>query len=487
MRKPFLFYCLFTLLLLSTACDPHGWQDDPELATKLQNRIEQGLTSSLQFEEDSLETFTLEERMAHYKVPGLSIAVVKNGALLWAKGYGIADTETKSLVDEETLFQAGSISKPIAALAALKLVEEGKMGLDSDINTHLNSWKVPENKFTQQEKVTLRRLLTHTAGMTVHGFPGYAQSDAFPNDIEVLNGTGNTGAIFVDTVPGTINRYSGGGYTVMERAVEDQSGQDFSTYLNKEVLQPLGMNRSTYEQPLGEEWTNISAAYDGQGNRYAGGWHNYPEQAAAGLWTTPSDLAKYVIAVQETMQGNTNPVLSQEMVGQMLTPDPLGHGLGPGVRNAGDSLMFGHGGKNAGFTNNMNAWAYRGEGIIVMTSADRGRGLIQEIERAASEVMAWELSPARIERAIELPAEELAKRVGIYEWKARNFKVEVLLEQQELVIVDISNGVRYPTRALDELRVIDIIDGDVMTFEKNPDGSIAGFVQSGRYDFEKID
>ena len=480
-------YLVFTLLLFTTACDPHGWQDDPQLDLKVKEQIEQGLTLNLQFEGEPVDTFTLEERMAHYNVPGLSIAVVKNGELLFAKGYGIANKETNTMVDEQTLFQAGSISKPVAALAALKLVEEGKMGLDTDINDHLTSWEVPESRFLENEKVTIRRLLTHTAGMTVHGFPGYAQTDTFPSDVEVLNGQGNTGAIFVDTIPGVINRYSGGGYTVMERAVEDQSGMDFADYMAEHILGPLGMTRSTYEQPIGAQWTNISAAFDGAGNQYPGAWHNYPEQAAAGLWTTPIDLAKYMIAIQNTMVGNSNPVLSRDMVEKMLTKDPLGHGLGPAVRYSGDSLMFGHGGKNAGFTNNMSAWAYRGEGMIVMTSADRGSGLIREIERAVSEVMEWNLSPARVEKAIALSDAEMSGRAGIYEWKARNFKVEIKVEEGQMVLIDLSNGARYPVRALDELRVIDTVDGDVLSFEKNADGSIAGFVQSGRYRFEKLD
>lgn len=488
MKKSFIFYFVFGLLLLTSACDPQGWQEDPELGAKLETKIEQGLTLSLQFEGDSVEEFTLEERMAHYNVPGLSIAVVKNGAVLWAKGYGIADTKTNSSVDDQTLFQAGSISKPVAALAALKLVDEGKLDLDTDINQYLTSWKIPESKFTQTEKVTLRRLLTHTAGMTVHGFPGYAQTDTFPNDIAVLNGNGNTGAIFVDTFPGVINRYSGGGYTVMERAVEDLSGQDFTTYLKNNVLDPLGMSRSTYQQPLGKDWTNISAAYNGQGERYSGGWHNYPEQAAAGLWTTPLDLAKYMIAIQETMNGNSHPILSQDMVKKMLTQDSKGQqGLGPAVRYQGDSLMFGHGGKNAGFTNDMRAWAYRGDGIVVMTSADRGGALIREIERAASEAMGWNISRARVERAVELPMEEMTKRVGIYEWKARDFKIELLLKDGQMVIVDISNGMEYPLRALDENRVIDTVDGDVFSVEKNPDGSVAAIIQGGRFRFEKIE
>ncbi len=214
--------------------------------------VEQGLLPAIQVKGTPPKQYALMERMEHYKVPGLSIAVVKNGKIDWAKGYGIANSETGEEVNKNTLFQAGSISKPLAALAALKLVEEGKISLDEEVNSYLQGWKVPENKFTQKEKVTLRRLLTHTAGLTVPGFPGYQQSDSFPSIETVLAGKGHTPAVLADTLPGSIWRYSGGGYTVMEKLVEDVSGQPFEEYMAKYILEPIGMKKSTFEQPLPE-------------------------------------------------------------------------------------------------------------------------------------------------------------------------------------------------------------------------------------------
>ena len=368
MKKFHLIIILFLTLFGNAAC---GQNYTPDILNEIRT-VENGLIPGILVKGEPEKRYTLTERMAFYNVPGLSIAVIRDGKIRWAKGYGIANTRTGKAVDVNTIFQAGSISKPLAALGALLLVQEGKVDLDTDVNTYLKTWKVPENEFTKTEKVTLRRLLTHSAGMTVHGFPGYSYLDKFPDIETVLNGKGNTPAIFVDVVPGTIWRYSGGGYTVMEKMVEDMTGMPLEKYLAKKVLRPLGMKNSTYEQPLPKKRSKqASAAYHGDGKIVEGLWHNYPEQAAAGLWTTPSDLARYCIEIQEALAGKSHKVLNQETVGKMLTKHLSNWGLGPSLRWDADSLIFQHGGKNEGFTNNMMAFARRGDGLIVMTSADR--------------------------------------------------------------------------------------------------------------------
>lgn len=327
--------------------------------------IENGLIPAIQMKGEPLKTYNILERMKLHKVPGLSMALVEGGEIKWAKGYGIANETSGLKVDENTIFQAGSISKPVAALAALKLAEEGKLDLDQDVNVYLKDWQVPDNEYTKEEKVTLRRLLTHTAGMTVHGFPGYMQSDTFPTIIQVLNGEGNTAKIVVNTLPGSNWRYSGGGYTVMEKVVEDVSGLPLEVYVKENILQVIGMDHSSYEQPLGEDaCANASAAYDHQGKIIEGLWHNYPEQAAAGLWTTPGDLARYCIEIQEILKGKENAVLSRESVEGMLTKHKSDWGLGPSLKWAEDSF------------------ANRGEALIVMTNADNGNKLIGEIMNA---------------------------------------------------------------------------------------------------------
>ncbi|MFC2126563.1 serine hydrolase domain-containing protein [Bacteroidota bacterium] len=349
------------------------------------SRTENSLERTIIVEGELQENFSISERMKYYNVPGLSIAIVKDGKIHSAKVYGVANTDNGTKVETNTIFQAGSISKPLAALAVLKLFENNEVGLDVDVNYYLTHWKVPENEFTKKEKVTLRRLLTHTAGMNVDGFPGYRQTDDFPSIEQVLKGDGNTPKIEVDTVPGTIWRYSGGGYTVMEKVVEDVSGMPFEEYMDQNILKPLGMENSTYQQPLPPNYHGIaSAAYDNRGELIEGLWHNYPEHAAAGLWTTPTDLAKYCIEIQEILAGKPEGFLSKETVEMMLTKHKNDWGLGLSLMWGGDSLRFQHGGKNAGFTNNIIAYAHRGDAIIIMTNADNGGRLIGEILKSLS-------------------------------------------------------------------------------------------------------
>lgn len=231
---------------------------------------------------------TLVQRLADLHVPGVSVAVVHNGLIEWAQGFGVAQLGAKP-VDIDTLFQAGSISKPVAAMAALHLVQEGKLTLDSDVNTFLTTWKVPPSPAAPNAKVTLRELLTHTAGFTVHGFPGYSVNAAVPTVVQVLNGEkpANTPAIRLESIPGSKWNYSGGGYTVMQQLLLDVSQEPFPTLLHDAVLAPIGMTHSTYQQPLPSSLQSHAATpYSGDGQPVKGGAHTYPEMAAAGLWTT---------------------------------------------------------------------------------------------------------------------------------------------------------------------------------------------------------
>ncbi len=453
--------------------------------------VENGLLKAVVVKGDSVARMSIEDRMKYHKVPGVSIAVVRDGKLRWAKGYGFADTNDSTRVDENTLFQAGSISKPLAALAALKLVDEGKADLDADVNTYLKGWKVENNRFTETEKVTLRRLLTHTAGTTVHGFPGYSQTDSFPSDDDVLSGRGNTPAVMVDTIPGSIWRYSGGGYTVMEKVVEDISGMPFENYMEEHILRPLGMKNSTCEQPLSEKYhRKASAAYDAQGTIIEGLWHNYPEQAAAGLWTTPSDLAKYYIGVYDVMTDKTESVLSKETVGLMLTKDKNNWGLGPALSGEGDSLRFQHGGKNAGFTNYMTGFARRGDAVIVMTNADNGGKLTDEILRSVSDYYEWGIAEPRLVELESSDAHNMEPLLGRYVLDEQipgigNYYLEFVKEGEKLIVIDSIAGERVEMGVLDSLHFIDLESGEEMIFSLSNDTT--AFMWGNRFRFIKVE
>jgi CubicO group peptidase (beta-lactamase class C family) len=449
------------------------------------NSIENSLIKNIQIKGDSIQKFNILERMDFYKVPGVSIAIVENGKIKWAKGYGYANTETGTKVNASTLFQAGSISKPLAALSALKLFENDSLDLNKDVNYYLKKWQIPENKFTETEKVTLEKLLTHTAGMTVHGFPGYQQTDKFPEIIDVLNGNGNTGKIVVDTIPGSIWRYSGGGYTVMEKVVEDVSGLSLDDYMSKNILLPIGMKNSTYQQPIAKEFqNNISAAYDGNGELIKGLWNNYPEQAAAGLWTTPSDLAMYCMEIQDIVQGKKNGVLTKETVDKMLTKHKNDWGLGPSLQNEKDSLIFGHGGKNAGFTNDMKAYVYQGNAIIVMTNADNGSKLISEIKNAISNYYNWSISQPKTIEVIELSDATLKQYVGKYELKEQSLILEVQFKENQLFLTNTPIG-NLNLSPMTNTKFIDLESGTVIEFLV--DEKVSGFTVNNSFKLVKIE
>ena len=459
-------------------------QQDAELQKEI-SAIENGLIKNIIIKGDSVQKFNILDRMEHYKVPGVSIAVVEDGKIKWAKGYGYANTDSGTKVDANTLFQAGSISKPVAALSALQLHENGKLDLNKDVNQYLKNWQLSENKFTATEKVTVQKLLTHTAGTTVHGFPGYQQTDTFPEIIEVLSGKGNTAKIEVDTIPGSIWRYSGGGYTVMEKVVEDISGLSLEDYMSKHVLLPIGMKNSTYEQPVSKAFqTNISAAYDGNGAIIKGLWNNYPEQAAAGLWTTPSDLALYCIEIQNILKGKSDGVLSKNTVEMMLTKHQNDWGLGPSLFREGDELIFGHGGKNAGFTNNMIAFAHKGGAVIVMTNADNGGKLTQEIENAIFDYYNWDVRKPNIIEILELSENELNAFTGKYELKAQGITIEMKLVDGKLFTqTPIGNLTPQP---LSKTKFLDIDSGTVLDFIVEDD-KVTGFVVNNSFKLLKIE
>ncbi len=377
-------------------------------------RVEKGLRPPVLVEGDA--TWTLDERLKKFAVPGLSIAVIQDGRIVWAKGYGLADVDANKPVTAATLFQAGSISKPVAAMGALTLVEDGKLSLDHDINASLKSWKVPGNAFTQKTPLTLEELLSHTAGLTVHGFPGYAAGAPVPTVVQVLDGTppANTAPVRVDMAPGTQYRYSGGGYTIAQLAMTDVTGEAFPKFMAEEVLRPVGMTASTYEQPLPEARVPEAAAgYRDGGKPVEGKRHVYPEMAAAGLWTTPSDLARFAIAMQKMLRGEKGP-LSKTMAQNMVTPRRDGYGLGFAIEDKGGTTYFTHGGADEGFQALLYASVDRGYGAAIMTNSDAGFRVMPEVLRAIAAEYNWEGFQKEPVVLAKLSPEELARFGGRY-------------------------------------------------------------------------
>lgn len=333
----------------------------------------------------------LAELMRAYNVPGLSVAIIDNFQIVTAKSYGVLAPGSPTPVATTTLFQAGSISKPVAAAGALCLVERGRLSLDENVNQKLKTWKVPDNEFTATEKVTLRRLMSHTAGLTVHGFPGYEGNAPLPTLVQIFNGEkpANTPPIRVDIVPGTKERYSGGGVTIEQQLMIDVTGKPFPALMRELVLDKIGMTNSSYEQPLPRARAAATATGTyADGKPVNGKWHIYPEMAAAGLWTTPTDLAKFAIEIARAKKGQSNRVLSAKMVAQMLTPVLEQAGLGFFMEKDNPGY-FGHNGADEGFQALLTMDAVTGKGAAIMANSDNGINVATLLLRNIAKAYGW--------------------------------------------------------------------------------------------------
>ena len=355
-------------------------------------RVEHGLLHEIG--DSPWKRMTLAERMAYYNVPGVSIAVIDDFQISWAKGYGVLDAGSDDPITPQTRFQVASPGKVVVAAAVLHYVEQGVLDLDADVNESLVSWHVPESPYTAEEKVTLRRLLSHSAGVTVGGFRGYAEDEAIPNLRQILDGAppANNVPIRVAAVPGSALEYSGGGYMIVQQLLEDVIDRPFAEMMEETVLDPWGMTSSTFAWPLPEElWDVAATGHRADGRPIPGRWHTYPEMGSgASLWSTPSDLARFAIGVMSAYAGRSDDVLSQEMARLMLTPQLESRGLGPVVLDdGGDRFYFMHPGANDGYKSVLVGYPVRGQGVVIMTNSDGGDALWREILNSVSIEYGW--------------------------------------------------------------------------------------------------
>lgn len=416
------------------ATDPPQATYSPEVEQRI-DRILHGLLPDTGRAKKFGPPAELAARMRYYHTPGVSIAVIHDGKLEWARGFGVRDVTTKRPMTADTMLQAGSISKPTFALAVMRLVAQAKLDLDADIHQYLKTWKVPAEG-DWRPMITLRELLSHSAGLTVHGFQGYRSDEPLPTLRQILDGTepANSPPVVVNILPETSFRYAGGGTTVAQLAVMDHLGRAFPEIMQDLVLGPLGMTHSTYAQPLPDKLHGSAAtAHPWKGEAIPGKWHTYPEMAAAGLWTTPSDLCQAGLELQKAIEG-TSSFLPKKIAEEMLTRQMGDVGIGFFLVGNGTHTRFGHGGWDEGFVAQATFYRNKAIGAVVMVNSNEGQPLLMEIERAIAREYGWPEYFPEEKKRMNVEVAALEPLLGEYETD-KGTKIVVQRDGNDLLLV----------------------------------------------------
>ena len=436
-------------------------------------RVERGLLPTVAIQGRNDTTYTISDRLRRYAVPGVSIAVIDAGRVAWARAYGVLVVGGSQRVDTTTFFQAGSISKAVTAVAALRLVDRGDLRLDEDVNLRLVSWKIPPSELTRERPVTLRGLLSHGAGLNVPSFPGYNADAPAPTLLQVLGGLppANTPPVRVEASPGTQWSYSGGGLSIVQQLLIDVSGRPFADLLRETVFDPAGMTRTLAEQPLSTVHAASAATGHSAGTPVAGRWRVHPELAAAGLWSTAPDLARFGVAVLHAINGERGallgPAVAREMVRRQIGDWGLGFSLGA---LPGDSATVGHGGSTVGYTGRLLLFPATGQGIAVMTNGE-SEAFIDEITRAVAREYGWPVRP-RVEKTLAaVDRGGLAALAGRYrvELGERNFDFLVAVEgsgEERRLFLTGASGRPGELLPLSELRFVSQDSGNEFEFTR---------------------
>ena len=400
---------VFSLLALS-AC---ATADAPDAVSDPHSAALEAALMEVPWTGEAPLRLTIADWMDALAIPGVSVAVVDDFQVAWSHGYGVADSNLRTPMTANTILQAGSIAKPLAAMASLRMVEQGRLTLDGDINDALSSWRVPDNEFTVQERVTLRRLLSHTAGVTPAGFAGYEPGAEIPSVQQILDGEppANSPSAWVQATPGTQMSYSGPAYTIVQLALTERSNLSFPELMRGAIFAPLDMRSSTYEQPLPSRFVErASSGHTWGGGVVSGRWRVHPEMAAAGLWTTPTDLAQVAIEVARARRGESSRVLSPEMTQRMLTEEKDAAALGWMLGANGG--MFWHNGGTQGYRASMRMYSETGDGIVIQTNSDNGQDIMPALMNAVAAHWQWASYTPRTISPIVI-AKLIASRRGV--------------------------------------------------------------------------
>jgi CubicO group peptidase (beta-lactamase class C family) len=362
--------------------------------------------------------WTIEERLEHHRCPGVSVAMLRDGEIDWVDGFGKLSADGNDACGPDTVFMVASCSKPVTAVLVLQQVERGVLDLDRDVNDYLQRWQVPSNEFTAKRPVTLRRALSHTAGLTVNGWGVVPAGAPVPTELELLEGRppSQMPAVRVDKAHDGVDRYSGGGYLIAQMLLEDVLGVSFAELAHDELFGPLGMTRTSFARPWPLELRDDAAAGHGDdGVAHPAGTLVSAEAGAGGLHSTAVDYARFLLAVRAAWLGEPGAILGLDMVRLATTRFERGaFGLGFRVVSGGRNLRLNHGGSNDGYQTETNLYLESGDGGIVFTNATSGLFLFREVFSALAEVGEWPEFGPPPKRLAQLVPAELERYAGEY-------------------------------------------------------------------------
>lgn len=379
---------------------------------------------------------SIEERMAKSTTPAFSVAVVQKGKLDWSAAWGHLQTGGAK-ADCGSLFQAGSIAKPVTLLAALRMQSAGLIDFDKGIDTYLSSYQLPVGKQTKNNPVTFRNLLTHTAGIVRGGYAGYAQNEPMPTDQKIARGEApsNSRSVEVVNTPGASLAYSGGGYTLIEIALQDQLNKPFEQIMRKWILAPVDMKQADFTVPLPRtHYPHTAHGHQIGGAAITGGWNNYPEQAAAGLWATATDLAMFLLEIHKGYHGKSD-FFSQASIRELFSSPINNHAYGFRLMGEGDQVFITHYGGTVGYRAGITLNLQTGDGAVFLANSNNGANLGEEFFSAVSRVYDWPVFRAQKVKRVEHSSADLDSLVGIYSFGQQDWQVSVVRERDSLKLV----------------------------------------------------
>lgn len=446
------------------------------ISNKSENKkaeLEQGIRGQVKFLQESESYSSITDKMVEYKIPALSLAVINQGKIEWADIYQNPNFQEQQDLDSTSIFQAASLSKPVTFLAALRMHSSGKIDLDKNIQDYLKDFVLPQGKQTADNPVTFRNIFSHTSGISPGGYLGYDRNVSMPSDLAILQGgVGvNTPAIEVITTPNETLAYSGGAYTLAELALQDFYNDEFSNIMKKWILEPSGMNFSEFTQPFpASNSSRVAKGYTYTGDVVEGGWRNHPEQAAAGLWSNATDMAKILIEIYNAYQGKSS-IFSQSDIKSILSHERDGLVYGFIVKRIEDDISITHYGGNLGYRTGMTISLTNGNGLVYLTNSDNGGVLGNELLLSASQIYGWQHFKQTSVQRDKVSYETLKKLSGKYKW---NKQIDLSIkfdENNKHVSLFFPNGDEYkltPIRG-DELDFIHPNTGVKVTFFEKDD------------------